>query len=67
MMQLSVAGMTCQHCVAAVTRAVQALPAVEQVAVDLDRGVVTIAGRPDPALVRAAIAEEGYEVVSLAA
>jgi copper chaperone len=61
-MRLKVSGMTCQHCVSAITRAVQRIPAITDVAVDLDRGEVTVSGNPDVRAVRAAIAEEGYEV-----
>ena len=62
MLHLKVSGMTCGHCVSAVSRAVQAVPGAEDVAVDLDRGEIAVAGNPDPGAVRAAIAEEGYEV-----
>jgi copper chaperone len=62
MLHLKVSGMTCGHCVSAVSRAVRAVPGAEDVAVDLDRGEVTVQGNPDPSAVRAAIAEEGYEV-----
>ena len=62
MLHLKVSGMTCGHCVAAVSRAVRAVPGAEDVAVDLDRGEVTVKGDPDPRAVRDAIAEEGYEV-----
>lgn len=62
-MELRVAGMTCEHCVRAVTQAVRALPGVEDVSVDLEHGRVTVTGQPDEKAVRAAIAEEGYEVV----
>lgn len=62
MVHLKVSGMTCGHCVSAVSRAVRAVPGAADVAVDLDRGEVTVKGNPDPRAVRDAIAEEGYEV-----
>ena len=62
MLHLKVSGMTCGHCVSAVSRAVRAVPGTEDVAVDLDRGEVAVRGNPDPGAVRAAIAEEGYAV-----
>ena len=62
MLHLKVSGMTCGHCVSAVTRAVRAVPGAGDVTVNLGRGEVTVAGDPDPSAVRAAIAEEGYEV-----
>jgi copper chaperone len=55
-----VGGMTCGHCVKAVTKAVDALPGVERVEVDLAAGRVTVAGTADAALVRKAIETEGY-------
>lgn len=66
-MKLEVAGMTCGHCVGAVTRAVRAVPGTQDVAVDLQAGEVTVTGNPDAQAVRDAITEEGYEVRSLAA
>jgi len=64
MLTLSVTGMTCEHCVKAVTRAVRAIPGAGAVAVDLDRGVVTVQGNPDAGAVRAAIVAEGYDVAA---
>ena len=61
MLRLPVSGMTCEHCVAAVTRAVRAVPGAGDVRVDLARGEVTVQGQPDPEAVRAAVAGEGYE------
>lgn len=55
-----VKGMTCQHCVRAVTEAIKGLPNVEDVQVDLESGVVKIKGKPDKAAVKKAIEEEGY-------
>ena len=60
MLVLNVGGMTCGHCVKAVTKAVEALPGVERVEVDLAAGRVTVVGAADAALVRKAIETEGY-------
>jgi copper chaperone len=62
--EYTVVGMSCQHCVVAVTEEVGAVPGVTGVAVDLATGRVRITGdRPlDDAAVRAAIDEAGYEV-----
>jgi copper chaperone len=62
MLRLKVSGMHCDHCVAAVTRAVQAVPSAGPVAVDLASGAVTVHGEPDAEAVRAAITAEGYAV-----
>ena len=66
MLDLKVAGMTCEHCVAAVTRAVREVPGVDGVRVDLEQGLVSGGGGPDEAAVREAITEEGYEVTGRA-
>jgi len=57
-------GMTCDHCVRAVTTEVRAITGVCDVAVDLATGTVTVASeRPlDPAAVGAAVEEAGYEI-----
>ncbi len=62
MLDLAVQGMTCAHCVHAVTEAVAGLPGVAAVQVDLAAGAVRIEGAPDEQAVRAAIEAEGYVV-----
>jgi copper chaperone len=55
-------GMTCQHCVRAVTSALGKVPGVTAVrSVDLARGQAEIEGSPDEQAVVAAIRDEGYE------
>lgn len=61
-MQLIVDGMTCDHCVRTITRAIQALDAQARVDIDLPKGTVTIDGNVDAAQATAAIEEEGYRV-----
>ena len=62
MLDLAVQGMTCAHCVRAVTEAVAGLPRVAAVRVDLAAGAVRIEGDADEQAVRAAIEAEGYVV-----
>ncbi len=59
-----VTGMTCGHCVRAVTEELTKVDGVTGVEVDLDSGRVTVASdRPvDDAAVRAAVDEAGYSV-----
>jgi copper chaperone len=61
-----VSGMTCDHCVRAVTEEVGKLPGVANVEVDLASGTVTVSsGAPlDEGDVRAAVDEAGYELVA---
>jgi copper chaperone len=66
MMQINVSGMTCDHCVSAVSKAVKTLRGVTDVAVDLKQGLVTVRGNADAAAIRKAITEEGYEVADAA-
>ncbi|WP_017614035.1 heavy-metal-associated domain-containing protein [Nocardiopsis salina] len=60
----TVDGMSCGHCVNAVTEEVTEVDGVTDVAVDLETKKVTITseGTVDDAAVRAAIDEAGYEV-----
>ena len=62
---INVSGMTCGHCVSAVTMELSLLPSVTEVDVDLESGQVTITS--DAALKQAqlatAIDEAGYELV----
>lgn len=62
--EYTVTGMSCQHCVVAVTEQVGAVAGVTGVAVDLATGRVSITGDLplDHAALRAAIDEAGYEV-----
>lgn len=60
----TVDGMSCDHCVHAITSEVTQVAGVEGVAVDLGAKQVTVNGDPiDDAAVRAAIDEAGYTVV----
>lgn len=62
MLRLKVSGMTCGHCVSAITQAVKALPSVDDVEADLEHGEVTVFGNPDERAVREAITDKGYEI-----
>jgi copper chaperone len=61
-MLLNVEKMSCNHCVRAVTKAVQALDAQAKVDVYLAAGTVRIAGQVDAEAAAKAIRAEGYEV-----
>jgi copper chaperone len=60
----TVVGMTCGHCVSAVTEEVGQVPGVTGVEVDLASGGLTVTSESplDEAAVRAAVEEAGYEV-----
>ena len=60
-----VSGMTCGHCVGAVTEGLRALPGVEDVSVDLNAGAtstVSVVSETalDEEVVRAAVDEAGF-------
>ncbi len=65
MKSIKVKGMTCQHCVMAVTKALGALEGIKDVQVDLKSGLATYEEvKPvDPQKIAAAIKKAGYEVV----
>ncbi len=58
----TVAGMTCGHCVNAVSSEIKTVPGVAEVTIDLDTKSVVVSGESlDDAAIRAAIDEAGYE------
>ncbi len=63
---INVSGMTCGHCVSAVTMELSLLHSVTEVEVDLETGQVTITSDTavDQTQVATAIDEAGYELVS---
>lgn len=60
MIEMKVAGMTCGHCVKAVTQAIQALDPAAKVEVVLAEALVRAETSVAPAAIAAALAEEGY-------
>ena len=61
MHRFKVSGMSCGHCVAAVTREIQGIDPEAQVRVDLPAGLVEVDSTRSSDDVRAAIVEAGYE------
>ncbi|MDB5969387.1 MAG: heavy metal transport/detoxification protein [Hydrocarboniphaga sp.] len=62
MLDLEIKGMTCGHCVRAVTRAVQTLDPAATVAIDLPTGHARIETAQSTQAIATAIRAEGYEV-----
>lgn len=60
----TVNGMTCEHCVKAVTEEVTAIEGVESVTVDLPTGALTVFSSRElsDATVREAVEEAGYQL-----
>jgi copper chaperone len=63
---INVDGMSCEHCVKAITKAVGALAGVFSVAVDLN--AKTVAVEHDPALppdkIKTEIEDQGYDIIA---
>ena len=65
MTTIRIKGMSCNHCVMAVTKALNQIAGVANVKVDLEKGEATFDETMpvDRELIRAGIAKAGYEVV----
>ncbi|MFD1212183.1 heavy-metal-associated domain-containing protein [Arthrobacter sp. GCM10027362] len=67
--RINIDGMTCNHCIDAVTEELSSLEGVQQVDIELNKGgistaTVTSTGALDPEQIGEAVAEAGYLVVS---
>lgn len=60
----TVVGMTCNSCAMTVTEEVKEVPGVQDVAVELSTGTLTVTAGPDldPALIKTAVEEAGYQL-----
>ena len=63
MASVKIKGMSCQHCVASTTKALEALSGISEVKVDLDKGEASFQGDVDPQTIKEAIEKIGFEVV----
>lgn len=59
--QLKITGMTCNHCVASVKKALESVAEVQSVEVTLEPGAATINGRAESDALIAAVKEAGYQ------
>ncbi len=62
MTTISIKGMSCPHCVASVTKALEDIAKISNVRVDLDKAEASYDGEIPTDLVKAAIAKIGFEV-----
>jgi copper chaperone len=63
--ELSITGMTCDHCVNAVTGALKSVPGVQDAVVSLAEKAARVTGENlDPAKLIEAVKEEGYEATT---
>ncbi len=63
MAMVKIKGMSCQHCVKSTQEALEKLPGISNVKVDLDKGEATFDGTVEQAQVEDAITKIGFEVV----
>lgn len=63
MMTVKIKGMSCQHCVASVTKALTALEGISNVKVDLQKGTATFNGTADRKTLQQAIEKIGFELI----
>lgn len=59
---LMIEGMSCQHCVASVTKALQAVPGVESAQVSLEQARATVSGSAPRQELVDAVVRAGYVV-----
>lgn len=65
MATIKIKGMSCQHCVMAVTKALSSIEGIKEVRVDLEKGEATFteASPVDPKAISEKIKKAGFEVV----
>lgn len=61
MTELSISGMTCDHCQRAVKSVLESVEGVQSASVDLDAGEAQVVGEADLNALVAAVEEEGYQ------
>jgi copper chaperone len=60
---IKIKGMSCQHCVASTTKALEAIDGINNVTVALQKGEAHYEGDVDLEIIKAAISKIGFEVV----
>ena len=63
MATVKIKGMRCQHCVGSTKEALEKIPGVTDVKVDLEKGEATYQGEVERKIVKEAITKIGFEVV----
>ncbi|MCG2744979.1 MAG: heavy-metal-associated domain-containing protein [Desulfobacteraceae bacterium] len=60
---IKIKGMSCQHCVGSTKKALEAIPGISNVQIDLEKGEATFDGKVDSQTVNEAITKIGFEVI----
>ena len=63
MATINIKGMSCQHCVNSTKEALEKIPGVKDVEVNLEKGEAVYSGDIDLKLVKEAIEKIGFEVI----
>lgn len=64
MATVRIKGMSCQHCVGSTQKALEKIPGIKNVVVDLDKGEARYEGEVNVEEVKRAITAIGFEVLS---
>lgn len=64
MTTIKIKGMKCQHCVGATRKALEAIPGISDVQIDLEKEEASFNGAVDLQTVKTAITKIGFEVMS---
>ena len=64
MATVSIKGMSCQHCVASTKKALEAIPGISNVDVNLEKAEANYDGDVDVSILKEAIQKIGFEVIS---
>lgn len=59
--ELTITGMTCEHCVRAVAQALEGVPGVSKAEVTLKPGKAIVYGQTNATVLIAAVEKEGYQ------
>jgi copper chaperone len=63
MATVKIKGMSCGHCVNSTKQALEKIPGISDVNVDLEKGEATYKGEIDIQIIKEAISKIGFEVV----
>ncbi|MBU4326576.1 MAG: heavy-metal-associated domain-containing protein [Proteobacteria bacterium] len=63
MTTIKIKGMSCQHCVGSTKKALEAIPGISNVQIDLEKGEATFDSKVDSQTVNEAITKIGFEVI----
>ena len=64
MATVKIKGMSCMHCVGSTRKALEKIPGIKDVEVDLEKGEASYEGKVDTEAVKKAITAIGFEVIA---